>query len=298
MKRWIPMLAALGLAWAIGPLAAGTVQIRPAGLTLNAHLEKAGDWPKGPVVLLTHGTLAHNRMEIMATLQELLLENGVSSLAINLSLGIDDRPSRMYDCAVPHRHRHEDAVVEIGHWVEWLRGQGVERIVPLGHSRGGNQTAWYAAEHDTPGVEKLVLVAPMTWSPEYAARDYEKRYGTPLAPILKAAGERVAAGRSDELMGPMGFIYCEDAKASAASVVSYYGPDRRKDTPTVLAKVNEPVLVFVGSEDTVVEGLEARLAPLAERGGVEVVVIDGADHFFRDLYAEELVEAVLEFIGE
>jgi pimeloyl-ACP methyl ester carboxylesterase len=294
--RTLPWLAAL--LWCVGVAQAEDVRIQAEGITLNAHLEKADNWPAGPVVLMTHGTLAHNRMEIMATLQELFAEHGVSSLAINLSLGIDDRPSAMYDCQVPHRHRHEDAVAEIGRWVAWLKERGAKRIVLLGHSRGGNQTAWYAAEHDDPAVSRVILIAPMTWSPEYAARDYEKRYGKPLAPVLKEAEALVAAGKPDVLLGPMGFIYCKDAKATAAAVVSYYGPDMRKDTPSLLPKVNEAVLVFVGSEDQVVQGLEEKLAPLAGKGAVEVVVIDGADHFFRDLYAEELVEAAVEFFGE
>ncbi len=279
------------------PVQAEEVKIKPGARTLNANLEKAEDWPAGPVVLMTHGTLAHNEMEIMATLQALFKEQGVSSLAINLSLGIEDRHG-MYDCRVPHRHRHEDALTEIGHWVRWLEGQGVKRIVLLGHSRGGNQAAWYAAEHDDPAVSRLVLVAPMTWSPEDAARGYEKRYGTPLAPILKEAQARVAAGEPDALLGPMGFLYCEDAKATAAAVISYYGPELRKDTPHVLAAVREPVQVFVGSEDRVVKGLETRLRPLVAKGAVDLVLIDGADHFFRDLYAEDLVDAAVEFIAD
>ena len=39
------------------------------------------------------------------------------------------------------------------------------------------------------------------------------------------------------------------------------------------------------------------MAPAAEKGGVELVVIDGADHYFRDLYAEDLVDQTIEFIG-
>ncbi len=284
------------LLWA-GLAGAEVVKIRPGDLTLNAHLEKAADWPRGPVILMTHGTLAHNRMEIMTTLQTLFAERGLSSLAINLSLGIDDRPSRMYDCEVPHRHRHEDAVTEIGQWIAWLKGQGVKRIVLLGHSRGGNQTAWYAAEHDDPTVERVVLVAPMTWSARYAATDYERRYGRPLAPILKQAESLVAAGRPETLMGPMGFIYCQDTRATAAAVVSYYGTDPHKDTPYLLQRIGAPVQVFVGTEDSVVKGLDEKLAPLAEQGRVRLVILDGADHFFRDLHAEDLVDAVVAFVN-
>ncbi len=162
------------------------VTLMNGGLTLNANLEKADNWAGGTTLLMTHGTLSHNRNELMTALQELFLENGVSSLSINLSLGLNNRHGP-YDCATPHIHKHEDAVVEITLWLDWLKKQGAKQIVLLGHSRGGNQTAWFATEHDDSAIKKVVLVAPQTWSPEYAAKGYEKNYGKPLAPVLKKA---------------------------------------------------------------------------------------------------------------
>ncbi|SDX57416.1 hypothetical protein SAMN05421783_1381, partial [Thiocapsa roseopersicina] len=121
--------------------AAEEVTLTDQGLTLNANLETTGaDWQQGPVVLMTHGTLAHGGMEIMQTLQSALLERGISSLSMTLSLGLDNR-SGMYDCAVTHTHLHTDAVGEIGAWLGWLQSQGVEEVALLGHSRGGNQSA-------------------------------------------------------------------------------------------------------------------------------------------------------------
>ena len=62
-------------------LLAEEVSVSHGGLTLNANLAATGDdWSKGPVVLMTHGTLAHNRMEIMQGLQTMLADRGVSSL--------------------------------------------------------------------------------------------------------------------------------------------------------------------------------------------------------------------------
>ncbi len=67
-------------------------------LTLNANLELAeGKTLQNGVVLIVHGLLAHNKMEIVETTQQALLENGLNSLAINLGLGIDNRHG-FYDC--------------------------------------------------------------------------------------------------------------------------------------------------------------------------------------------------------
>jgi len=281
-----------------GALQAEEVKLDHHGLTLNAELEKVeGNWPAGPVVLMVHGTLAHNGMEIITTLQELFAENGISSLAINLSLGLNDRHG-MYDCKVPHHHRHTAAVDEIGVWLGWLKAQGARRVVLLGHSRGGNQVAWFAAEHDDPAVSHVVLVAPALWSPEYAAEDYRKRYGKALAPVLARAQKLVAGGKAGTIMQPVDFIYCKDTSATTRAFVSYYAPDPRRDTAYLIPKIPKPVLVFAGTEDNAVKGLEAAVKPLADDSKVKLVVMDGADHFFRDLYAEDVVETTLEFIGD
>jgi pimeloyl-ACP methyl ester carboxylesterase len=273
------------------------VTLTTSGLTLNANVEKADNWPAGPTLLITHGTLSHNKGELITALQELFLENGVSSLAINLSLGLNDRHGP-YDCATLHTHKHEDAVTEIGHWLDWLIKRGAQQVVLLGHSRGGNQTAWFAVEHDDPTIKKVILVAPQTWSPEYAAKGYEKRYGKPLAPVLKKAQSLISASKPAAPMNHTDFIYCKDTTATADAFVSYYAPDPRKDTPYLLPKISKPVLVFAATEDQVVKGLDQKLAPVAEAGSIELEVMDGADHSFRDLYAEDLVERAIEFIGE
>lgn len=296
MVRIFSILLLVSLLSAQGVYAA-EVKLQQESLTLNANLEKAEGWPAGLTVLITHGTLYHNKSELNTALQELFLENGVSSLAINLGLGLNDRHGP-YDCATPHTHKHEDAVSEIGGWVGWLKKQGVKQVALLGHSRGGNQTAWFAAEHDDPVIKYVILVAPQTWSPESAARDYEKNHGKPLAPVLNKASALAAADQSNIVMEHMDFIYCKDTTVSAAAVVSYYAPDPRKDTPYLLPKIKKPLLVFVGTEDQLFKGLDEKLVPLAAAGTIELEVMDGADHFFRDLYAEDLVDRAIEFTSE
>jgi hypothetical protein len=57
-------------------------------LTVNANLLMAdGKSYQDGIVLLTHGTLTHAGRSTYANLQQLLADRGISSLAINLSLG-------------------------------------------------------------------------------------------------------------------------------------------------------------------------------------------------------------------
>ncbi len=281
----------------VPPAWAGEVTLEHEGITLNASLKQAGtEWTAGPVVLMTHGTLAHRGMEIIAGLQGMLAERGISSLAINLSLGLDNRAAGMYDCATPHTHRHTDAVGEIGAWLGWLKGQGADRVALLGHSRGGNQTARFAAEHDDPVVKWVILLAPMTWDAAYAEQDYSKRYGKQLAPLLARAEQLVAAGKGGEMMSGVDFIYCQDTSATADAFLSYHAPDGKLDTPALLGGIRAPVTVFAGSEDTLVQGLIEKVEPLADDSAISLVVVDGADHFFRDLYSEDIADRVAEIL--
>ena len=150
------------------------VTLQHKGLTLNASLELAvGKKLADGAILITHAGLAHRGMEVIAYLQTLFKERGYNTLAINLSLGLNNRHDR-YDCKVTHRHRYADAADEIGAWVDWLKGQDARRVTLLGHSRGGAQTALYAAERDNALVQAVVLLAPDTRATNDAAA-YQRR---------------------------------------------------------------------------------------------------------------------------
>ena len=292
------VLTSLLLGLTAHTLCAEPVSLSHKGLTLNAKLASTGDdWTSGPVVLMTHGTLAHNGMEIMKGLKDMLADRGISSLAINLSLGLDNRPSAMYDCPTPHTHKHSDAVNEIGAWLGWLKEQGAEQIALLGHSRGGNQTAWFAAERPDPAVTQVFLIAPGGWDKNHGAQDYQKRYGKDLGPILQQAGDLVKAGKPEQMIQPLDFIYCEQTAASAAAVLGYYQPEQLRDTGDLLPKISAPVLVIAGSEDKVVTNVDQKLEGLVDGEKIQLEVMDGADHFFRDLYAEDIADMIADVLG-
>jgi pimeloyl-ACP methyl ester carboxylesterase len=275
-----------------GLLSADEVSIKPSELRLNGQLSLVTEAiNESPVVLIVHGTLAHNGMEIIASLQELLADEELNSLAINLSLGIDNRHGS-YDCAVPHQHRHEDASSEISAWVGWLKGQGVEQILLAGHSRGGSQVAAYSQQADDAIIGQ-VLIAPMTWSPEYAATTYLHRYQKSLAEQLLLAKQQASDAWMPEATN---FIYCKDApQVKAASFLSYYQPPQTLNTPDLIIQGGLPTVLLAGSEDQVIKDLPQQMQT-REFSNLEFLVVDGADHYFRDLYADEVVETMLELI--
>lgn len=270
------------------------IQIKHDGLTLNANLKKAdGNWPAGPVILMTHGTLAHGNMEIMAGLQTMFKERGFSSLSINLSLGMDNRHG-MYDCKQPHKHLHTDAVTEVGLWHDWLKKQNVKKVALLGHSRGGNQTARYAAQTQDASIVNVYLVAPQVLTNEYQQEDYKKRYKKELAPLLEKAKSMVSNGQGKEMMSNIDFIYCADTQATAEAFVSYNQEDPKMDSTNLYAEINYPMTVFAGSEDKTVKNLIPKSESKVDGVKSKLVVIEGADHFFRDLYSEDIADTIAE----
>ena len=269
------------------------------GLTLNGRLVTAdAKSAQDGIVLFTHGTLAHNGMELVRAVQARLRDRGVNSLAITLSLGLDRRAG-MYGCTPPHRHEHEDALDEIGVWLDWLKGEGegAGDVTLMGHSRGGNQTAWFAAERPNVAVKRVVLLAPSMWSAARRDARYERTHDTPLAPILERAAALVAKGKGGAMLRNTGFLYCRGAEVSAATFVSYYKDEPRRHTPALLREIGVPVLVIAGSQDRVVKGLPEAVRPLADGDTVTLVVIEDAGHMFLDFFAEDVADAVAAFVA-
>ncbi|MEE8188948.1 MAG: alpha/beta hydrolase [Kiloniellales bacterium] len=296
MKTLPFVLSAMLFLGSVVSLRAEEFKLSHDGLTLNANLEIASDNGLADgVVLITHGLLAHNGMEIIATLQKLLGERNLNSLAISLSLGLGDRHG-MYDCAVPHTHKAADALDEIGAWIAWLDKKGAKDIILAGHSSGGRDTAWFAAERDIPAVKKVILIAPGLWSADVVGRSYKERYKKDLAPQVAKAQSLVDAGKGDTMLAETDFLYCPQASVSAATFVSYYGGDPAKSTPHHLPKIKKPVLVVAGTEDRVVTGLRPVVQPLADGKKLKYVEIEDAGHFFLDLFGEDLADVIAEFV--
>jgi pimeloyl-ACP methyl ester carboxylesterase len=270
------------LALAAGPVlaAAEPVQIKPSLTRLNGNLEL----PEGKklagenVVVLVHGTLSHDRQETIAALQKNLRDRGVASLAITLSLGIDDRQGPRV-CDVVHDYALAGAQREIRLWVEWLNAQRAKSIDILGFSRGGAQVA--AMGPELPTVRRMVLMAPTFATALEQAAIYERTFGHPLAPELDAARKEPLQKRTVD------FLTCKQAPVLGATFLDVY----TELLPRLAAKTGHPTLVIVAGKDEVVPDLGGKLP-----SDVRPVVIDGASHFFPDLYGEEAADVIAKFL--
>jgi pimeloyl-ACP methyl ester carboxylesterase len=280
-------------------LAAGQVFATPLqstykGMVLNANLiepkHSRDTMPKGRIFLLLHGTWGHNQMEIMSGLQDSLAAAGQTSVAINLSLGQNDRQGFL-SCDAPIIANHAEAAAEIDHWVHFLALRW-PHIVLVGHSRGGNQVMLYNQQFGSADVEALVLLAPMTWNQASATQDYTDKYQVNLNEVLDKARQ------DPQKMFIADVLHCPQASVSASSLLSYYGHQPNRNTPDLLANTMLRTLVFEGTEDPLAKEFEPQTEKFAANKHVTVRWIQGSDHFFRDLYLDDVVEQTLQWLHQ
>jgi len=264
------------------------VNLNSGGLSLRADWEPVSADP-ATAVLLLHGTMAHKDMEIIQTLQTGLGDNDITTLAISLSLGLDNR-SGMLPCDIEQVHKHSDALKELTLWVNWLQQKGVKNVWLLGHSRGANQVSSFVRIH--PGkISGLLLIAPPAVSHAQIAASYQQHNGQSLDDLIPLAQMQMANGSGQNLEN-IGFLHCQNAMVSPSGFLSYYR-DANLDTPALLRGLELPVLLVSGSEDKVSPNIATAAAGL-NQPNIEWLDVDGADHFFRDLYADDIVDAILE----
>ena len=278
MKQLKQIVIAVLLACASVSAAADEVRINSGDMVLNADLELApGTTLADGVIVMLHGTLGHKDMEIMSMLQSVFEEHEYSTLAINLSFDVSDRHG-FYPCERPHTHEYADALSELSLWLQWLEQQNVGDIVMLGHSRGANQVTNLLLQSGNK-ISAAILIAPSTGDGSQNA-------------VMKAALDQA---NEKEWLDDVDFLHCKSTKVRSKSFLSYYAVPGQGDTPELLNDIATPVLVFSGSQDQVVPGLAEKMESV-NNNLVSHMEIHGADHFFRDLFAYDVVEASIEFL--
>ena len=95
----------------------------------------------------------------------------------------------------------------------------------------------------------------------------------------------------------VGLLFCPHTSVTAQSFISYYGQDPRSDTAKLLDKINIPVLIIAGGQDNVIKDLPDRIKPIADSRKIVLAMIEDADHFFLDLFAEDVADHIEIFIS-
>ena len=293
-RSLIQLIVSVSLVLLCNPLLAKEVTQQYKGLTLNANLEMAeGKGFDDGIVLIMHGMLAHNKMELVAASQQILLENERSSLAINLSLSRDNRHG-FFDCTWPHRHMQEDAIDELRLWVDWLRQRGFADITLMAHSRAANQTMVYAAEQRDAEVLRLVMLAP---GADDVKEPYEERYGPIFEKTVRRMQQLIDTGKGEELIENIDLWFCPKATVTPNTFISYYGPQSKfRQFHKFLPRIRIPTLIITGTQDERQPNIKKHVSPYIDEKQFYLTEIELAGHFFQDLNIQEAMEAMIEFM--
>ena len=245
------------------------------------------DGDRDEAFLIIHGTWAHHGMEIVKALQQGLADRGEASLAPTLSLGQSDRKG-FFECSPTMAPDERTVGPEIRHWLDDLGARGYRTVTLLGHSRGALQAASVLIERPDPRVTRLVMIGPMTWRYKEVVASYRVQGEVTLDLLLKRAREAPQAK-----IAPLQLLACSGVGTTGSVFLDYYDPGIVRHTPALIEHVRIRTDVVLGTEDEIASWTTEEIADARLRRNVRLIRIDGADHFFRDLYMDEVLDSVL-----
>ncbi len=268
----------------LGPACAEEIAVElPQGGQALARFH-AGS-PSRPAILVLHGFLTSHHFNTVASMVELLAEEGFTVLAPNLTLGISKRRSGL-PCDAIHTQGMEEDLAEIDFWVRWLENRGHREIVLVGHSMGSLQLVAYLA-HRHPAAVRLLVATSLTYfaNPRVTPAEVIRRE--------RARAEALSA-RGDESPRRFSLSFCQGNYVSTPSAYLSY---LRWDGDRLLAALQEipiPRVVIMGGAD---DRFEADWRRRLEASGARIIVIPGASHFFDDQFEFDLHDRLLEAVA-
>jgi pimeloyl-ACP methyl ester carboxylesterase len=112
-----------------------------------------GDTDSGRAVILMHGIGVHpNWPDVIYPLREGLLENGITSLSIQMPILENDAEDSDYKALFPEVPGRVQAAVD------YLKKAGYAKIDIVAHSMGARMATYYLSRENTDGVNSAVLI--------------------------------------------------------------------------------------------------------------------------------------------
>ena len=162
----------------------------------------------------------------------------------------------------------------------------------IGHSRGGQDVLnaykkileVYPTE--SKKISSIVLLAPLTDNVDDINDHLQKSNNSTMNQLLNMDGDSLIE---------MNFLNCSNAKVKISSFLSYYNLARQDETIQILKDIKISTNVFTASEDAFVPKTHSKIAKI-NNSYINLVQVEGSDHFFRDLFLDEVIEILSELI--
>jgi len=267
------------------------ISIQINELKANAEIVEVEDKEK-PFFIILHGSFAWHGMELPQTVQNLLAEEGMGSIAFTLTLGENDRQG-FFDCSHPILGGHDDALVEIDRWIDKANQMGYKNVHLIAHSRGGAQVALYSNSNPSK-INSISLIAPLVWDKQRTEKQY-------LASANKTLPSLIAKAKNTKTNSNLintHVLHCGQTKISPMAFISYYDETIQKNTPTLLQNIEVRTRIYLGDEDSVTSAFMDQKLVFKDNPHISIKMIEDADHFFRDFAADDLVSDIIEHIDK
>ena len=263
------------------------------GLTLNANLKSNPQ--SDTIFILVHGTRGYKDMEIIKSLSQRILDYGHSSLSINLSYDIDNRASEFLSCDRVHTHNEHTSINEIVSWYRYLENQDYKNIYFIGHSRGAFNVIQAMALINNNNI-KAYLLAPVIDTYLGTKNYYDQEHNLPYETLINNKDEFIISDRYPSI----NFLFCENAKVSSSTFRSYLDLSKNQtlypftfSIIDLLKDTNSSVTIFSGTDDEILLDSYKKLNKI-NQSNISHILIDEADHFFRDIYLDDVVDIIFD----
>lgn len=279
--RWKALLIMLVI---LGWTPAGQAEIvrKEVDEHVTATAEYRAGSPENPAILVLHGFLQTRDFSTVRRLADSLYDWNYTVLSPTLSLGIDTR-ARSLPCEAIQTHGMQDAVNELAMWIEWLVAQGHDEVILVGHSSGASQILVYLNGQPHPAVKQAILVSLVAFGPGESSNETEEH----------AQSARAAVAAGEKGLKEYGLSFCTVYPTPPELFLSYYDWSMPR-LAAALDGTEVPVSVVVGTED---RRMTPEWVAMITASSANVVIVEGASHFFDDTAEFDLLDVFQELLG-
>lgn len=250
-------------------------------LKLTAEADYLKGLPNKPAVLMLHGFLTTNQFHTVKSMSQAYSEAGYTTLAPTLTLNISQRKQSV-KCNAIHTHTLENDMLEVKHWIQWLKDQGYQEIVLVGHSSGSPELIHFLANNEDPAVKLAIFTSLFFLSgPELGTSQSEIDFARQAIKTHQLQPHKYS------------FLFCKNNYfATPESFLSYQKLDRAYLLEN-LKKLKVPSYTIMGGEDKRYQSVGHNWLEELKQTGTHLVVVEGANHFFSSEYEFDLQDQLI-----
>ena len=264
------------------------------GSSLQGFLWTPPDGDTDTVVMYVHGMTSTALRTVPMFQAPVYARAGWSTLTIEM------RRSGLYGHSVATTEMDpEDMEAFIG----LLVGRGYRRVIPCGHSLGSISTTMHHVLRANPAVAAHVHMAPTAETGDWARRGmgddkYEEAVATARAAVQAGRGDEVLIRYDYRSPNPDPHHRLGRHYQSAASWLSWWGPDSFANHVEHISKVDVPIMLLVGSLDQYSDRdrMDALEAAATSAPAVFNKIYEGCSHFFGG-YEQAVASDVVEWLS-